>query len=150
MSKYKSLFDETNPDRVAQSNPAESQSLSMQQSVTQASDTGASSEAKRQVQQSRLDVVIEEEESLGTQRPTRRKRKADTIEDVPMADAEEDASTEGLSKSDLDKIALKRRQNTLAARKSRKRKLEHMMYLENRVEELERAEKMWKRNPKRE
>jgi len=46
--------------------------------------------------------------------------------------------------TEREQIEWKRRQNTLAARKSRKRKLEHQQYLEGRVESLEREVEMWR------
>lgn len=67
-------------------------------------------------------------------------------------DFEEDelASTEPLrpNATEKEKIEWKRRQNTLAARKSRKRKLEHQLYLETKVEGLEREVGMWKTRAK--
>lgn len=46
--------------------------------------------------------------------------------------------------TDRERIEWKRRQNTLAARKSRKRKLEHQRYLESRVVNLEQEKEMWR------
>ncbi|KAJ7152205.1 hypothetical protein C8R43DRAFT_886366 [Mycena crocata] len=46
--------------------------------------------------------------------------------------------------SEAEQIEYKRRQNTLAARKSRKRKLEHQQMLEERVEELTQETEMWR------
>ena len=46
--------------------------------------------------------------------------------------------------TEREQIEWKRRQNTLAARKSRKRKLEHQQFLENKVEALEREVEVWK------
>ena len=46
--------------------------------------------------------------------------------------------------TEKEKIEWKRRQNTLAARKSRKRKLEYQLYLETRVESLEHEVEVWK------
>ena len=43
-----------------------------------------------------------------------------------------------------DKVAYKRARNTLAARDSRQRKLEHVTTLENRVAELEEEVVKWK------
>jgi hypothetical protein len=59
---------------------------------------------------------------------------------------EEDELDEPLAPNATEKeqIEWKRRQNTLAARKSRKRKLEHQQFLETRVSELERTVEMWK------
>lgn len=45
--------------------------------------------------------------------------------------------------TEKEQIEFKRRQNTLAARKSRKRKLEHTQGLENQVEDLKRECGMW-------
>jgi len=46
--------------------------------------------------------------------------------------------------SEADAIAAKRRQNTLAARRSRKRKLEHQRELENAVEAERQDKEMWR------
>ncbi|KAJ7069237.1 hypothetical protein C8F01DRAFT_1245446 [Mycena amicta] len=51
-------------------------------------------------------------------------------------DEDEDEAELSPTLSDLELIEAKRRQNTLAARKSRKRKLEHTQMLEGMVEEL--------------
>ncbi|KAF7329283.1 BZIP domain-containing protein [Mycena kentingensis (nom. inval.)] len=58
--------------------------------------------------------------------------------------AEDEDGGEQLTSRELDALAAKRRQNTLAARKSRRRKLEHTQALEARVEELEREVVVWK------
>jgi hypothetical protein len=57
------------------------------------------------------------------------------------ADAEEQPP---LNATEKEIIEWKRRQNTLAARKSRKRKLEHQQFLETRVKELESENEMLK------
>lgn len=49
-----------------------------------------------------------------------------------------------LNATEKEQIEWKRRQNTLAARKSRKRKLQHQMELENAVEQLASEKEMWK------
>ncbi|PPQ76632.1 hypothetical protein CVT24_012099 [Panaeolus cyanescens] len=49
-----------------------------------------------------------------------------------------------LNPTEKDLIEMKRRQNTVAARRSRKRKLEQMLALETRVQELEKERDMWK------
>jgi hypothetical protein len=49
-----------------------------------------------------------------------------------------------LNATDKELIEWKRRQNTLAARKSRKRKLEHQQFLESRVKDLESENEMLK------
>ena len=46
--------------------------------------------------------------------------------------------------SEADAIAAKRRQNTLAARRSRKRKLEYQRDLENTVETERQEKEMWR------
>jgi hypothetical protein len=46
--------------------------------------------------------------------------------------------------SEAEAIAAKRRQNTLAARRSRKRKLEYQQELETRLQEVERERDQWK------
>ncbi|KAK7462255.1 hypothetical protein VKT23_007857 [Stygiomarasmius scandens] len=50
----------------------------------------------------------------------------------------------GPDASEREQIEWKRRQNTLAARKSRKRKLEHQQFLENRLDELNVEVEKWK------
>ncbi|KAK7454075.1 hypothetical protein VKT23_011587 [Stygiomarasmius scandens] len=50
----------------------------------------------------------------------------------------------GPDATEREQIEWKRRQNTLAARKSRKRKLEHQAFLEKRVDELRAEVEMWK------
>ncbi|KIK65751.1 hypothetical protein GYMLUDRAFT_159488 [Collybiopsis luxurians FD-317 M1] len=54
-----------------------------------------------------------------------------------QADSVESEEQPPLNASDKEIIEWKRRQNTLAARKSRKRKLEHQQLLETRVKDLE-------------
>ncbi|KAF9031450.1 hypothetical protein BJ165DRAFT_1310433, partial [Panaeolus papilionaceus] len=49
-----------------------------------------------------------------------------------------------LNPTEKDLIEMKRRQNTVAARRSRKRKLEQLLSLETRVQELEKERDMWK------
>ncbi|TFK34227.1 hypothetical protein BDQ12DRAFT_567877, partial [Crucibulum laeve] len=58
----------------------------------------------------------------------------DELEEEPLAP----------NATEKEQIEWKRRQNTLAARKSRKRKLEHQQELEGRVEQLERDVQVWK------
>ncbi|KAI0769115.1 hypothetical protein BD413DRAFT_605136 [Trametes elegans] len=50
-----------------------------------------------------------------------------------------------IDQNDLDAIEAKRRQNTLAARRSRKRKLEYQRELESNVEREKEEKEMWKR-----
>ncbi|THU95901.1 hypothetical protein K435DRAFT_665462 [Dendrothele bispora CBS 962.96] len=50
----------------------------------------------------------------------------------------------GPNATEREQIEWKRRQNTLAARKSRKRKLEHQQNLENQVEDLKVEVEKWK------
>jgi hypothetical protein len=45
---------------------------------------------------------------------------------------------------EMDAIEAKRRQNTLAARRSRKRKLEHQQELENAIDNERREKEAWK------
>lgn len=62
-------------------------------------------------------------------------------EEDELEDGEEDAPPTG---TEADAIAAKRRQNTLAARRSRKRKLEHQRELENAVEAERQEKEMWR------
>jgi hypothetical protein len=68
-----------------------------------------------------------------------RKRKAAVIE-------EEDELLEelGPNASEKEQIEWKRRQNTIAARKSRKRKLEHQQHLEDTIESQKQEIEKWK------
>jgi len=63
-----------------------------------------------------------------------------------MLDGEEDELEEPLkpNATELEQIEWKRRQNTLAARKSRKRKLQHQQELENEVADLSADREKWK------
>jgi len=64
-----------------------------------------------------------------------------------LSDAEEDELVEELPASnatDQEKIEWKRRQNTLAARRSRKRKLMNVQRLEETVERLTKEREIWK------
>lgn len=64
-----------------------------------------------------------------------------------MLDGEEDELAEEPLKpnaTELEQIEWKRRQNTLAARKSRKRKLVHQQELENKVAALTQEKEMWR------
>lgn len=67
----------------------------------------------------------------------------DEDEDDELAGTD-DASTSGLAPNEAEAIAAKRRQNTLAARRSRKRKLEYQQELENRLDTVTRERDMWK------
>ncbi|KAJ7722567.1 ectomycorrhiza-regulated protein [Mycena maculata] len=63
------------------------------------------------------------------------------------SDEEEDELTEeplSANATDQEKIEYKRRQNTLAARRSRKRKLMHQQQLEEAVERLTHERDVWK------
>ncbi|KAJ6606773.1 hypothetical protein B0H10DRAFT_579351 [Mycena sp. CBHHK59/15] len=63
------------------------------------------------------------------------------------SDEEEDELTEeplSANATDQEKIEYKRRQNTLAARRSRKRKLMHQQHLEEAVERLTMEKEVWK------
>ncbi|KAJ7608199.1 hypothetical protein FB45DRAFT_389228 [Roridomyces roridus] len=65
----------------------------------------------------------------------------------PSDEEEEDELTEeplAPNATDQEKIEYKRRQNTLAARRSRKRKLMHQQQLEEAVERLSREKEIWK------
>ncbi|TFY69012.1 hypothetical protein EVJ58_g674 [Rhodofomes roseus] len=57
---------------------------------------------------------------------------------------EDELCADDLPQHDLDAIEAKRRQNTLAARRSRKRKLEHQRGLEMTVEQERTEKEMWK------
>lgn len=57
---------------------------------------------------------------------------------------EEDLRADDLPAQDLDAIEAKRRQNTLAARRSRKRKLEHQRQLELQLDQESTEKEMWK------
>jgi hypothetical protein len=46
--------------------------------------------------------------------------------------------------TEREQIEWKRRQNTIAARKSRKRKLEHQQWLEGELEKVKRDRDLWK------
>ncbi|KAJ7622057.1 ectomycorrhiza-regulated protein [Roridomyces roridus] len=64
-----------------------------------------------------------------------------------LSDEEEDELTEeplAPNATDQEKIEYKRRQNTLAARRSRKRKMMHQEKLEEAVERLSREKEIWK------
>ena len=66
---------------------------------------------------------------------------------APLSDAEEDELVEELpapNATDQEKIEWKRRQNTLAARRSRKRKMMNVQRLEETVERLTREREIWK------
>ena len=58
----------------------------------------------------------------------------------------EEAPTEapGPNATELEKIEYKRRLSTIAARKSRRRKLEYKLMVEGRVEELEKESEKWR------
>ncbi|KAK1235316.1 hypothetical protein PQX77_001474 [Marasmius sp. AFHP31] len=78
-----------------------------------------------------------------------RKRKRLNSISQPQNDSGEDELDEPLeplhpNPTEAEAIEHKRRQNTLAARKSRKRKLEHVLKLENDNEELKLELEMWK------
>jgi hypothetical protein len=63
------------------------------------------------------------------------------------SDEEEDELTEeppAANATDQEKIEWKRRQNTLAARRSRKRKLAYQQQLEASVDQLTRERDMWR------
>ncbi|KAF7302331.1 BZIP domain-containing protein [Mycena chlorophos] len=63
------------------------------------------------------------------------------------SDEEEDELTEeppAANATDQEKIEYKRRQNTLAARRSRKRKLMHQQALEEAVDRLTREKEIWR------
>ncbi|KAF7298676.1 hypothetical protein MIND_00814800 [Mycena indigotica] len=64
-----------------------------------------------------------------------------------ISDEEEDELTEeppAANATDQEKIEYKRRQNTLAARRSRKRKVMHQQALEDAVERLTREKEVWR------
>ncbi|KAH6880928.1 hypothetical protein BKA70DRAFT_173739 [Coprinopsis sp. MPI-PUGE-AT-0042] len=64
----------------------------------------------------------------------------------PASDGEDELTEEppAADATDQEKIEWKRRQNTLAARRSRKRKLQQQQALEDAVEQLSRDKEMWK------
>ncbi|KAF8079246.1 ectomycorrhiza-regulated protein [Lyophyllum atratum] len=65
----------------------------------------------------------------------------------PPSEDEEDELTEeppASNATDQEKIEWKRRQNTLAARRSRKRKMQNVQRLEETVERLTREREIWK------
>ncbi|KAF9461962.1 hypothetical protein BDZ94DRAFT_1237310 [Collybia nuda] len=65
----------------------------------------------------------------------------------PPSDEEEDELTEeppASNATDQEKIEWKRRQNTLAARRSRKRKMQNVQRLEEAVERLTREKEIWR------
>ncbi|KAF5384936.1 hypothetical protein D9615_000986 [Tricholomella constricta] len=65
----------------------------------------------------------------------------------PPSEEEEDELTEeppASNATDQEKIEWKRRQNTLAARRSRKRKMQNLQRLEEKVERLTREREIWK------
>ncbi|KAF8443213.1 hypothetical protein L210DRAFT_3396322 [Boletus edulis BED1] len=72
----------------------------------------------------------------------RRKR----LRTAGAGDEEDQLAEEGLtpSLSELEQIEVKRRQNTVAARRSRKRKLEYQRELEQSLEQYKRESEMWK------
>ncbi|KAG6376858.1 hypothetical protein JVT61DRAFT_884 [Boletus reticuloceps] len=72
----------------------------------------------------------------------RRKR----LRTAGAGDEEDQLAEEGLtpSLSELEQIEVKRRQNTVAARRSRKRKLEYQRELEQSLEEYKRESEVWK------
>ncbi|TFY71024.1 hypothetical protein EVG20_g1985 [Dentipellis fragilis] len=96
LDKYKSLFDESDPDRIAQAGPSGADAQFGAQSITQSdSHTQLRTQAPSRGAAPLLHAVVEEEEeppsgttqslALGT------KRKADELGDVEMGDA--DANT---------------------------------------------------------
>ncbi|KAH6911034.1 hypothetical protein BKA70DRAFT_1423786 [Coprinopsis sp. MPI-PUGE-AT-0042] len=64
----------------------------------------------------------------------------------PASDGEDELTEEppAANATDQEKIEWKRRQNTLAARRSRKRKLQQQQALEDAVEQLSRDKEMWR------
>jgi hypothetical protein len=69
-----------------------------------------------------------------------RKRAAQAV----IEDDDDDLPDLPPNASEKEQIEWKRRQNTIAARKSRKRKLEHLQYLEGEVERLKRDRDVWR------
>ncbi|KAL0569376.1 hypothetical protein V5O48_012585 [Marasmius crinis-equi] len=76
----------------------------------------------------------------------RKRRRVTTTSRVSSGEDELDEPLEPLrlNATETEAIEHKRRQNTLAARKSRKRKLEHLVQLENENAELREEVEMWK------
>lgn len=67
--------------------------------------------------------------------PTRKRSRTDALDDDDEANGEA---------GELDAIAAKRLQNTLAARRSRKRKLEHQLELEDSLEREKQQKEQWR------
>ena len=74
------------------------------------------------------------------------RKRARNAADLDDEDDELAAEGDGPAHSgaELNAIEAKRRQNTLAARRSRKRKLEYQQELESRLEAVTRERDMWK------
>ncbi|KIK55145.1 hypothetical protein GYMLUDRAFT_48096 [Collybiopsis luxurians FD-317 M1] len=73
------------------------------------------------------------------------KKRSRTVAFADEEDVEEaPAEAPGPGATELEKIEYKRRLSTIAARKSRRRKLEHKLMLESRVDELERESEKWR------
>ena len=66
-------------------------------------------------------------------------------EEDELVDEVVDPNVTPVTTTEAEAIAAKRRQNTLAARRSRKRKLEHQRYLEDTLENLKQAKEEWER-----
>lgn len=80
-----------------------------------------------------------------TTSPTRARRRPSTSHDFDPSTLTTEAELEAArAQGQLTQVEYKRIQNTLAARKSRKRKLQYQMDLEDRVKELERERDEWK------
>ncbi|KAJ4474463.1 hypothetical protein J3R30DRAFT_3260815, partial [Lentinula aciculospora] len=77
----------------------------------------------------------------------KQQRRASPQQPAHMSEDEDDELTEeppAENATDQEKIDYKRRQNTLAARRSRKRKLVHTQQLELAVERLTAEKEMWR------
>ena len=66
-------------------------------------------------------------------------------DDEDELEAEATSLTGPPTANEADAIAAKRRQNTLAARRSRKRKLEHQRYLEESIDQIKAEKELWQR-----
>lgn len=75
----------------------------------------------------------------------KRARHTSFVDEDDELDAEIALLNEPPSQNEADAIAAKRRQNTLAARRSRKRKLDHQRFLEDAIEQAKAEKEVWQR-----
>ena len=91
-----------------------------------------------------LDAPIQSRKYV-TPSATSRKDAFSNLRNVPGVDLDELADdSHGHSVGELHQLEWKRRQNTLAARKSRQRKLQHQLELEEAVRSLSTEKESWK------